>query len=124
MKFVLFALLCLVGCNIFNIKKDKYYEQARILDRRMIDGDVGIFDEANVWGQKWTLIESDVEKIGEQVVISRKFRANDMVGSGENDDFKVTLILHYRRGRLESLVYSYVFHDCEKIVTGGADCDF
>ena len=125
MKLLLLAIIVgIVGCQVPNVEKDKYYEQVRRLNERMLNGDTRLFAELDVWNREWKLTESSVEETDESVHISYKFKSLGATAGDECDDFLVGLQLHYRGCALDSLGYSYSFKISGSSFSGGAECDF
>jgi hypothetical protein len=95
MKLLLLSIILgIVGCHMLHVEKDKYYEQVRILDERMLKGDLSFFLELDVWGRKWELIERSIEDADEYVPMSYKFKSRGATVGDESDDFVVKLLLH------------------------------
>lgn len=125
MKFLLSTfLVCGAGCQALNTTMDRYYNQVEILNMRMRNGDVGIFDELDVWGRNWVLLENRENVVRESVDVLFKYKSQGAMVYDVSDDFLVTVQLHYGNGKLESLSYSYVFENGGSLSAGGAECDF
>lgn|SRR5574344_557664 len=125
MKLLLLSIILgIVGCHMLHVEKDKYYEQVRILDERMLKGDLSFFLELDVWGRKWELIERSIEDADEYVPMSYKFKSRGATVGDESDDFVVKLLLHRSGTVIDSLDYSYSFEIGDSFFSGGAECDF
>ena len=123
-SFLLIFVACCVGCQALNTEIGMYYDQAEVLHMRMTNGDVGVFDEPDVWGRKWVLIESRKNAASESVEVLSKYKSCGATASNECDDFDVTVLLRYIGGTLDSLSYSYAFEKDGSLIAGGAECDF
>lgn len=101
----------------------KYEQQVLKIDQSVSVGQLECFDDADVWGNKWELLESQTSETNHFVDVKKSYLSKGRNVLDKKDDLIIEVRQHFDGDELISWSFSYSYEVFGSVCRGGCEYD-